>query len=77
MAKHAEAAERAKRTFIQGALVTAIIAVCGATVQIIGSWSHSEFTDVAAWSMYLTSAVQAAVTSIASYLHKRLDEHNE
>lgn len=72
--KHAEARSRAKRTLVQGLLVTVIIAVAGVTLQVIGSWSHDDMVNATAWTMYATSVAQAILTSVASWAQRVFED---
>lgn len=63
-----EAKSRSVRTLVQGAVITAVIAVAGVVTSVVGTWGPDQVMSGPAWFALGTSAVVAILTSVASYV---------
>jgi uncharacterized membrane protein len=53
--------------------VTAVLAIAGVVVQVIGTWTTGrEIFDAQAWIALGGAAATAALTAVASYVMRRL-----
>ena len=66
----ADARERAARTFKQGLWVTLGLAILGAVLQVISTWTGADLMTPASWSVLAVAVLQAAATAGMSYIKR-------
>lgn len=67
-----QAVDRAKRTLIQGAALTALVAIASAVSLVVAGWQPADVMDPASWANLGGTALVSVLLALAAYVHAKI-----